>query len=231
LSAPASGGAITLSVLGSGAMGRAMAGALARTGHRVVLASRDEGRAAAAVAAVREVVAEGAGSRIDGDSPSGAVSRSDAVVIATRWADTGEMLGRAGEFGGRILIDATNPEAAEGHSLVIGHTTSGAEEIARRAGGARVVKAFNHVYAEVLARGAAFGAVRASVFLCGDDAEAKRRVSGLIEGLGFSPVDAGGLTAARLLEPAAALMVQIVRVVGREPGSVALALLARPEGA
>lgn len=219
----------TVAVLGSGTMGRALSGALVRAGHRVFIASRDEARAEAAAAAVRQAVPGDVRSRIAGDSPSAAVSRSDLAAIATRWEDTREMLGWAGNFGGRILIDATNPESAEGHSLLVGHTTSGAEEIARRAAGARVVKAFNHVYAEVLARGAVFGDRRASVFLCGDDADARRGVSDLVEDLGFSPVDAGALAAARFLEPAAALMVQIVRVVGRDPGSVALALLARPE--
>ncbi len=218
-----------ITVLGTGTMGRALAAALGRASHRVLIASRDGERARAAAAAVREVVGADAGARICGSMPSAAIVRCDMAILATRWADTEEMLGCAGDFGGKILIDATNPEAADGHSLSIGHSTSGAEEIARRAAGTRVVKAFNHVYAELLQRGPAFGDGRASIFLCGDDAEAKAIVSGIVADLGFAPVDAGALSSARLLEPAAALMVQIVRVVGREPGSVALALLSRPE--
>ena len=224
------GAGSTIAVLGSGTMGRALGAVLARRHHRVLIASRDAERARAGAAAVREVVGEEAGRRVSASLPSAAVIRSDTAFLATRWAETFEMLESAGEFRGRILVDASNPEAPDGRSLALGHTTSGAEEIARRASGARVVKAFNHIYAEVLARGPVFGPGKASAFLCGDDAEAKASVSLLIEDLGFSPVDAGGLSAARLLEPAAALMVQIVRVMGREPGSVALALLSRTEG-
>jgi len=206
-------------VLGTGRMGTALARAFLRAGHEVVLASRDPARAR------ERAASEVPGSR--SASPAAAVSRSDLAVLATRWEDTKEMLAGAGDFAGKVLVDATNPEAAAGRSLLVGHLTSGAEEVARRAVNARVVKAFNHVYAEVLDRGAAFGEARAAAFLCGDDGDARKIVSALVKGCGFDPVDAGGLESARYLEPAAFLMVELVRGKGKDAGSVALHLLER----
>jgi len=208
-----------IGILGAGTMGTALARAFARNSHRVLLASRERSRALAAAAR--------AGGGVEGALPAEAVSFADVAVLATRWQDTEAMLGRAGSFSGRVLVDATNPEAAEGYALAVGHTTSGAEEIARWARDARVVKAFNAVYAEVLEAGPVFGSERASLFYCGGDVEAKEVVARLASEFGFDPVDAGGLENARLLEPAAALMVQLVRVQGHAPRDIALKLLHR----
>ena len=200
-------------------MGTALARAFLRAGHQVILASRDPDRARSRTASE----APGATAA----TPAEAVLRADAAVLAVLWEDVPEMLAAAGDFAGKVLIDATNPEATEGRALVVGHTTSGAEEVARLATGARVVKAFNHVYAEILDRGPAFGGERATAFLCGDDESARRIVSAIAAGCGFSPVDAGGLENTRYLEPAAMLMVELVRGRGEGAGSVALHLLAR----
>ena len=210
---------MTIAVLGTGRMGTALARAFLRAGHQVILASRDSDRAKSRTASE----APGATAA----TPAEAVLRADAAVLAVLWEDVPEMLAAAGDFAGKVLIDATNPEATEGRALVVGHTTSGAEEVARLATGARVVKAFNHVYAEILDRGPAFGGERATAFLCGDDESARRTVSAIAAGCGFAPVDAGGLESARYLEPAAMLMVELVRGRGEGAGSVALHLLAR----
>lgn len=82
--------------------------------------------------------------------------------------------------------------------LAIGHTTSAAEEIAKALDGARVVKAFNTVFAQVLGDGRTTGV---QVFYAGDDENAKRTVRSLIDSLRFEPIDAGPLRNARLLEP------------------------------
>ena len=86
--------------------------------------------------------------------------------------------------------------------LAIGQTTSAAEEIAKAFSGAKVVKAFNTIFAQVLNEGADFGGGRrAAVFYAGDDEEAKRSVRTLIESMGFEATDAGPLRNARYLEP------------------------------
>ena len=112
-------------------------------------------------------------------------------------------------------------------TLAVGHTTSGAEEIARWAPDARVVKAFNHSYAEVLDEGPAFSGGVASVLFCGDDRAAKATVARLISDCGFDPVDAGPLTSARYLEPLALLFVELVRGQKRGPSEIALSILSR----
>jgi predicted dinucleotide-binding enzyme len=95
--------------------------------------------------------------------------------------------------------------------LVIGRTTSGAEELARRVPKGRVVCAFNTVPSEVL-----FGvyearrkARRPSLVYCGDDVDSKEVAAGLIRDVGFEPVDAGPLRIARYTEPFALLMGQL----------------------
>ncbi|MEO8189861.1 MAG: NAD(P)-binding domain-containing protein [Acidobacteriota bacterium] len=216
-----------IAVLGTGVMGASLARFFIRTSHSVVLASREVRKAELLAAALQR----------SGDAcPSAeaapiekAVRLSDLAVIATRWENTRDALERAGPFEGRVLIDATNPETVNGRGLAIGHTSSGAEEIARLAPDARVVKAFNHSYAELLDRGPDFERGSASVLFCGDDPAAKATVAGLISAGGFHPVDAGPLASARYLEPLALLFVELVRGQNRGPSEIALSILTREQ--
>jgi predicted dinucleotide-binding enzyme len=96
-------------------------------------------------------------------------------------------------------------------ALAIGRTSSGAEELAKKARGARIVSAFGTVPSEVL-----FAVYetrrrkrRPAMMFAGDDAKAKRIAAGLIEDLGFHPVDVGSLEMARHLEPFTLLIAQI----------------------
>ncbi|WP_240975339.1 NADPH-dependent F420 reductase [Paraburkholderia aromaticivorans] len=94
--------------------------------------------------------------------------------------------------------------------LTLGHDTSAAEEIARAVPDAQIVKAFNTLFAQVLADGPVFAnGQRASVFFAGDGTAATARVKSLIDSLGFQPVDAGGLKNARYLEPLAGLNIYL----------------------
>src|SRR5262252_5585880 len=121
---------------------------------------------------------------------------ADVVVLTVPWDSARDALAAAGDLRGRVLIDATNPVplTPEGlrQGLVIGHTTSAAEQIARWAEGARVVKAFNTTGWQNMAD-PVYGSQGLSMLLCGDDAEAKRVVAGLAGQLGFEPVDVGPL--------------------------------------
>jgi predicted dinucleotide-binding enzyme len=94
--------------------------------------------------------------------------------------------------------------------LAVGFETSAAEEVARRAAGARVVSAIPP-FAHALATGDLRyeAELEPTAFVCGDDSEAKRIVGRLLSELGVQPVDAGPLTATRLVEPALALLVSI----------------------
>jgi predicted dinucleotide-binding enzyme len=207
----------TIGILGTGRMGRAVARILVRKGYPVYLGSRDAGRASDAAAAL------GA----EGGTYAQAASRGEIVVIALEWETVpGALLVSAGPLRGKVVIDCTNPETTDG-GLAVGHTTSGAEEIARACPGALVVKALNHIYAEVLDAGPHFGPQSVTAFLCGDDPSAKAAVTTLVGACGLQPVDAGPLQVARYLEPAAMLMVALVRRQGYPAGDVALALLRR----
>lgn len=143
-------------------------------------------------------------------TPAEAAAASEVVLLAVPWAQVGDALRQAGSLAGKILIDCTNPLKSDLSGLVIGHTTSAAEEIARSAPEARVVKAFNTAFAEVYHAGTRlFGSRRLSMLYCGDDSAAKDTVARLISEVGFDAVDAGPLTSARYLEPLAMLMVQL----------------------
>lgn len=92
----------------------------------------------------------------------------------------------------------TNPYV--GGNLQLHDGTSNAEEIQRKVPGSRVVKGWNTIFAPVLNSSPDFGGQAASVFLAGDDDEAKEIVVTLARDMGFDPVDCGPLTGARDLE-------------------------------
>ena len=191
-------------------MGRAVAGFLARYGHRVVLGSR---------AATER--AETSGGSVDVRSYRDAVASADIVFLTTLWEHTEAALRSAGPFDGRILVDCSNPEGPDGRSLAVGLTTSGAEHVAKWAPDARVVKAFNHVYAEVLSSPEAL-ARGVTLFVCGDDADARQVVCNLARSASLAPIEVGTLASARYLEPVAMLMVELVRGQGFGPAELVL---------
>lgn len=198
-------------------MGMALGRLFARGGHDVVFGSRSADRARTAAGSIRRAM---------GSSYEGAVAGSDLVALAATWSDVPQVLESAGSWTGRILLDCTNPELPEGRGLILGHETSGAEEIARAAPKACVVKALNHLYAEALDR-LGPGRARPVAFYCGDDSGSRAIVASLLEGAGLSAVHAGPLRSARYLEPLAALMVELVRGQGRSPVDVAALICAR----
>jgi predicted dinucleotide-binding enzyme len=193
-------------------MGTALARLLIAHGYPVRLGSRTSDRGRADQAVTLPLV------------PYAKAAEAAVIVLATTWQDTPGALQAVGPLPGRILIDCTNPESSTGFGLEIGHSMSGAEMVAQWSGGARVVKAFNHIYAEVLSE-PGLRAQGVTVFLCGDDDSAKREVATLVANCGLDPVDAGALTVARYTEPVAQLMVQLVRVQQLDPSSISLRLI------
>ena len=105
-----------------------------------------------------------------------------------------------------MVIDITNPLTADYMGLTLGHDTSAAEEIARAVPGIELVKAFNTLFAPMLADGPQFADGQiAPVFFASDSERARQTVKALIDSLGFRAVDAGPLKNARYLEPLAGL--------------------------
>lgn len=195
-----------IGIIGTGNMASGLGGRFATVGHDVVVGSRDPDRAAALAAAIGAK----AGSYRD------AAEHGEAILFAVPWWGVDETLAELGDLDGTILIDTTNPYKdatyAEQHRWV---DDSGAEQIQRKAPGARVVKAWNHVYAQVVHSEPVFGGTRAAVFVAGDDGGARAAVMELARSIGYDAEDAGPLSSARYLEPLAGLMVTIAYGLGK----------------
>jgi len=179
-----------VTLIGSGNMGSALAKQIAKAGHTLVIAGRD---AVKAQALARE---NGATFKAT-DAADGA----DVVLVATAYPDAVTALRTVGDLAGKVVIDITNPLTADYMGLTLGHRTSAGEEIQKAFPAARVVKAFNTVFAQTLAAGPSLNGEIVPVYFAGDDVAAKETVKALVESLGFAPVDAGGLANARYLEP------------------------------
>lgn len=199
---------MNIGIMGTGSMGAGLGRLWAELGHRVMLGSHEPERANALAASF--------GVTAVGGSVSEAARFGEVLVLAVPWQAVPAVLKEASPLLGTILLDVTNPLRTDGPGLAIGHTTSGAEEIAKLAPDARVVKAFNHVYWKNL-DSRKFMTQRPTLFYCGDDAAAKRVAAQLGQDLGFEPIDAGPLTSARYLEPLAALWIELANYRGLGP--------------
>jgi predicted dinucleotide-binding enzyme len=192
---------VKITVIGAGNMGSAFVKQLTRAGHQVSVAARDAAKA-------ERLAAANPGAKAV--APANAAEGADAVVLATGYGDAVAALRGAGNLAGKVVVDITNPLTADYMGLTIGHSTSAAEEIAKAVPGAEVVKAFNTVFAQVLAEGADFGNGRkADVFVAGDSERAKQTAAAIAESIGFRVVDAGALKNARYLEPLAGLNIYL----------------------
>ncbi|MBQ0931827.1 NAD(P)-binding domain-containing protein [Ideonella sp. 4Y16] len=191
---------MTISILGAGNVGMALARALLRAGQPVTLGVPEPARYADAVAAL------GPQARLTGSAA--AIDSGGLVILAVPYAAALAIAAERADWQGRVLVDATNPLAPGLSGLSLGTTTSGAEQIAARARGARVVKAFNTTGAENMADSHyAQGAPMMPV--AGDDAAARQQVLALATLIGFDAVDMGPLSAARYLEPLAMVWIHL----------------------
>jgi len=190
-----------ITVLGTGNMGSAFTKQLSSAGHIVRVTGRDIDKAKALAAQFDNVNAY---------SAAEALGDSDVVVIATAYEDAAKAMHSLGDLTGKVVIDITNPLSADYMSLTIGHVTSAGEEIAKAVPQAHVVKAFNTLFAQVLADGPTFADdQRGSVFVASDSERAKQTAITLAHSLGWKTVDAGGLINARYLEPLAGLNIYL----------------------
>ena len=191
-------------VLGSGLMGGKLGTILARAGHEVVFSyARSEDK-------LKKLARHAKGNARAG-TPREAAQEADAVLLAVHWSRTDDVLNQAGDLSGKVVLTCSLPMNDEDAELVVAHTSSGAEELARKIPKARVVSAFNTVPSEALfgVHEARRRAIRPSLVYCGDDGRGKRLAAGLIRDVGFDPVDAGPLRIARYTEPFALLVAQL----------------------
>jgi 8-hydroxy-5-deazaflavin:NADPH oxidoreductase len=171
-------------------------------GHTVEVTSRD----AAKSRALAELIGAGATTGTFGAAPAG-----DIVILAVPYSAVLDVVKQYGEeLAGKLLIDITNPINSGFTDFVIREDSFGAQEIVKSApADADVVKAFNTQFSHILAAGPVEGHPL-DVFLAGDDAQAKARVTAFIESLGLRPMDVGQMPMARTLEHLALLSLGLV---------------------
>lgn len=136
------------------------------------------------------------------------------VILAVPTPEVSAALAAAGDMSGKVIVDMTNPIGPD-LTLTKGTTTSTAEDIQAKHPGAKVVKAFNTVFAELLDLDTSENANPPQVMLCGDDLAAKATVRRMVEALGFEPYDCGPLLVSRFLEPIGGLIVHLAYGQGR----------------
>jgi predicted dinucleotide-binding enzyme len=191
----------SISIIGTGNMASALADRAVAGGNAVEVIGRDPVKAKELAAALGGATVGAAGT-----APAG-----DIVILAVPYASAAAVVSEYGDaLHGKVVIDITNPITPDSKGFVTPEGSSGAQEIAKAApAGAHVVKAFNTLFSNVLADGPAEGRPL-DVFIAGDDAQAKARVSAFIESLGLRAMDTGQLPMARALENAALLQLGLV---------------------
>jgi predicted dinucleotide-binding enzyme len=187
---------VHIGVLGSGDVGRVLAAGFASLGHEVKIGSRDPGKLGEWVSA---------NARVSAGTFEDAARFGDILVLATLGAGAADAIRLAGlaSFDGKVLIDATNPlDFSKGMppGLFVGTTDSLGEQIQRLVPDARVVKAFNSVGNAHMIN-PQFPGGPPDMFICGNDAEAKKIVTQICEHFGWGVIDIGGIEGSRYLEP------------------------------
>ncbi|HAF13422.1 MAG TPA: transmembrane reductase oxidoreductase [Blastocatellia bacterium] len=193
-----------IGILGSGLMGGKLGTIFARAGHEVVFSyARSQEK-------LKKLARDAHGSARAG-TPSEAAQEADALLLAVHWSRIEDVLNQTGDLSGKVVLSCSLPMNDDNTELVVAHTSSGAEELARRLPNARIVSAFNTVPSEVL-----FGVYetkskgrRPSLVYCGDDPGSKAFAAELIRDVGFDPLDVGPLRIARYTEPFAQLVAEL----------------------
>jgi len=185
-----------IGILGSGLMGGKLGTIWARARHEVVFSYSHSD-------AKLKKLARDAKGKARAGTPREAAQDADAVLLAVHWSRVDDVLTQAGDLSGKVIVSCSLPMNADDTDLVVAHTSSGAEELAKKVPKARVVSAFSTVPSEVLfdVFGARRKTKRPNVVYCGDDARSKKVAAQLIRDVGFDPIDAGPLRIARHIEP------------------------------
>ncbi len=187
-----------IGVIGSGVVGQTLAAGFLKHGHAVTIATREPAR-------LTDWRAKHAGARIGGFAETAAFG--ELVVLAVPGAaalDALKLIGAA-QLAGKPVIDATNPIGGGPPvhgvlSYFTDHHDSLMERLQKAVPGAHFVKAFNSVGAAQMVD-PHFSGGKPTMFICGNDAEAKRTVAKLLDDFGWETADMGALEAARAIEP------------------------------
>lgn len=184
-----------IAIIGSGNVGKALAGSATKAGHSVSIAASDPQHAEAAATATGAHAVR---------SNQDAVKDAELVLIAVPAARVDEVVDElAPQLGGKIVVDVTNRVDPQNPEKVLDGSST-AERIQKRVPNAHVVKAFNYAFASKMAD-PKVGGTNLDAYVAGDDEESKRKVEEFAKSIGFRPIDAGPLSMARALEGMALL--------------------------
>ncbi len=199
-----------IAIIGIGNVGGTLGPAWAKAGHEVIFGVRDPNREKV------KTVLENSGQNARTAAVAEAASAAEIVVFATPWSATQDAVQAAGNLDDKLVVDCTNPIAPDLKGLVIGTTTSAAEQVAQWAQGARVVKAFNTTGSGNMTN-PLYGSQPVTIFICGDDQESRETVARLAEDIGLDACITGPLYHARYFEPMAMLWVDMAYLQGKGP--------------
>ena len=186
-----------IGILGSGAVAQTLAAGFARHGHEVMLGTREPGKLA-------DFAAQHAGVKVGSGVEAAAFAEVALLAVKGTAAEAALQGEVSRQLAGKVLIDATNPiaDAPPDQGVLRFFTTlddSLMERLQRAHPAVRFVKAFNSVGAALMIDPRLAGG-RPTMFIAGDDAEAKQAVAGLLEEVGWDSADMGGAVAARAIE-------------------------------
>jgi 8-hydroxy-5-deazaflavin:NADPH oxidoreductase len=192
-------------VLGTGDVGKVLASAMIQLGHEVKMGSREATNAKSAEWKQKNGAKASAGTFAD------AAKFGEIIFLCTLWSGTENAIQMAGpeNFSGKIVIDTTNPlifEPNQPPRLALGLTDSGGEQVQRWIPNSKVVKAFNIVGNAHMFH-PKFECGPPTMFISGNDADAKKQVTDLLTQFGWETIDIGGIEGSRLLEPLCILWV------------------------
>lgn len=192
---------MNIGIVGAGSVGKGLATGLVKAGHGVAMYARDEER-------VRQAASEtGAAAAVTLED---AVASADVLVLAVPFGAVEEIAAAIRPLvAGKIVVDVTNAARPDWSGPLFSGSVSAASTIAGWLPEARIVKAFNTIFASNLVAGGTVDGQVLDALVAGDDADAKAVVSQLATDLGFRPIDAGQLTAAGLLESLAWLNISL----------------------
>ena len=186
-----------IGILGSGDVGKSLSKGFLKHGYDILIGSRDP----------EKLDAWGKENRINSGSFAQVAAFGEILVLATKGMAAEQALKLAGEenLKGKVIIDTTNPiaDAPPENGVIHFFTTlneSLMEQLQEKFSTARFVKAFNSI-GNALMVNPDFGGLKPSMFICGNDADAKKEVSDILDQFGWEPEDLGSMEAARAIEP------------------------------
>ena len=185
-------------VLGSGVVGQTLAAGFVKHGHEAMIGTREPSKLADWSKANPKA-------RVG--SPSEAAGFGEVIVLAVKGGAAQEALRGGGKANltGKTVIDACNPiaDAPPVHGVLqftTGPNESLMEQLQKEFPDAHLVKAFNSVGAPGMVN-PEYGGTQPTMFICGNDEGAKKKVSGILDQFGWETADMGAVEAARAIEP------------------------------